>query len=200
MIFSAEQLREMADAARSGRKAYEAHLWGNVPKERRLHAIILTTKMLEPGALEPDVFGDALIDAWSLTENPNCVGTTYLVDVFRRAGFLGGAAGDQSGPPVEPPTEPITIYRGIRAGGVVRRMAWTTAPPVARFFALRKSLIYGTTGEIWRATIKPDGVLAILHGRNEAEVVVDPRRLRGVALVESGLIHPGSSLATGSED
>ena len=74
----------------------------------------------------------------------------------------------------------ITIYRGTRNGSKkTRGMSWTTDIEIARWFSNRFSS-NGKPGNVYQAEIDKENILAYFEGRNEQEVVVDPKGLRGV--------------------
>jgi hypothetical protein len=72
----------------------------------------------------------------------------------------------------------INIYRGCESGRV-RGLSWTTDIQVARGFAKGKRCI-NRHPTLVTADIPKEHVFAVFVDRKEAEVVVDPRRLRNV--------------------
>jgi hypothetical protein len=80
-----------------------------------------------------------------------------------------------------PPSESLTVFRGVceteRGWRGLRGLSWTLIYEVAARF-MDTSL--GGSARLYAAEILPVGVLAILRGRGEAEVLVDARRLRGL--------------------
>ena len=75
------------------------------------------------------------------------------------------------------PAAPVTLYRGAPGRSNGRGMSWTLDVDRARWFAQRWDLT-GRSGSVYKATVKPHAILAMmLGGRDEAEVVVNPRRL-----------------------
>lgn len=88
-------------------------------------------------------------------------------------GAVGFAAEDG---PAERPDKPVTLYRGC-ARDAVLRMAWTTRPAVAWWFA-HGHLVGRMSGQVWAATVAPEYVLACL--RACGEYVVDPAGLTDV--------------------
>ena len=57
-------------------------------------------------------------------------------------------------------------------------LSWTTDPEVAKWFANR----YQQHGQVYTATISKKHILAYFGGRNEAEVIVDPSKLKEIKL------------------
>jgi hypothetical protein len=116
--------------------------------------------------------------------------TDTFVRLFERVGFISdyGAAR---------PTEPMTILRGVTdtPAWLARGMSWTTDLDKARWFSHRldhlldpqlKRLGTITVPQptVWSAEIAPEGVLALFYEQNELEVVVNPRRLRHLRVIE----------------
>ncbi len=111
-----------------------------------------------------------LVEAWTIPEWPASHLTARVwVSIFREAGFVSDP------PDLRPPSEPLTVYRGATFGRR-RGMSWTLDLDRARWFASRSSLLTGRpVGMVFRSSIPPESVLAIMTGgRREAEVVVDP--------------------------
>lgn len=122
------------------------------------------------GLIDTDGLRSNLLSVWTMAEYPEKLGQRTWLDMFDSAGYVS------DGP--SRPDEDITIYRGAPEWGR-RRMSWTTEPSIATKFARKKTR---QPGEVWRATVPPHAVLAqIVEGRHEAEVVVNPKCLRGSA-------------------
>lgn len=113
---------------------------------------------------------DLLADVWCEARYPWRLGATDLVEVFRGVGFVADTPG------LEPPTSPLTVYRSAGSSGRWFRLSWTTDEEKAGQFVDRPAS--KKTGDVFRAEIPPEDVLADLRGRGNSEVVVDPRRLR----------------------
>ncbi len=112
-----------------------------------------------------------LSDVWCGAESPErTLPASWWVPIFRRAGFV-------SDPKMKRPTKRLTIYRGAtperRLG-----MAWTTMRERAEWFATRDRESFGLVeSTVYVATVTPSSVLALIDGRSEGEVVVDPKGL-----------------------
>lgn len=65
------------------------------------------------------------------------------------------------------------IYRGYVPPGDRFGLSWTVSPTVAAFFARR----FGKLGSVVTATCRKRDVIAVLCGRGESEIVVDPADL-----------------------
>lgn len=82
----------------------------------------------------------------------------------------------------------IEIYRGIwwegkgnPVDGAIKGLSWTTDKAIAEFFAYRfQGKNPARQGRVYRAYIPKSGVLAYFDGRNEKEVVVDPKQLQDI--------------------
>ena len=122
---------------------------------------------------------------WTMTEAPNQdpnLNKRELVRLFRK-----------SDPAVLMDTEEleqlhgladtVTIYRGVRSSrpGNVEALSWTLNKKTAEWFAHR----FGRDGTVYEAQIDRDQILAVFNSRNEAEVIVDPKCLRGVTAVQT---------------
>jgi len=117
-------------------------------------------------------------------------GTDTFVKLFERTGFVSDFED------VRRPEEPIELFRGVtgRQSHLARGMSWTLDLDKARWFAHRhdhlthpmhdgKHVIEPT---VWRSVAPPAAVLALFYEQNEREVVVNPRRLRQVRILECG--------------
>lgn len=76
----------------------------------------------------------------------------------------------------------VEIYRGVTKRGerIARGMSWTVDLDRARWFAGRCE----TKGYVYKAAILKSDILAYFDGRQEAEIVVNTRKLVGVELLE----------------
>lgn len=127
-------------------------------------------------------FGALVCDVWSGAEWPQqSIGQRDWLEIFATCGFISesGAAA---------PCEPLTLWRSDWPWSKGRGMSWTRNIEKARWFASRNALFSHVfydvklPGAIFEATVPPAAVLACLDGdgsRDESEVVVNPRRLRG---------------------
>lgn len=144
---------------------------------RNAGPVILRSLWLS-GTLEPIELNPLVARVWSLAEFPEgSIGLSAWVAMFREAGFVTDDAG------VERPRSPLRVFRGT-TWGRRRRMSWTSDADKARWFARRASL-FGFSGMLVSATAPPAGVLGILQGRNESEVIVDPATLTLVTRIEA---------------
>ena len=85
----------------------------------------------------------------------------------------------------------VTVYRGVRSSrpGSVKALSWTLSRDTAQWFANR----YGKAGTVYEATIEKKHIHALFLGRNEYEVIVDPKYLCGITQVQE-LAHDGMTM------
>lgn len=74
--------------------------------------------------------------------------------------------------------ETLEIYRGVTTYNQknIKALSWTLKEAKAKWFATR----YSEKGKVYKATIGKQNVLAYFTGRNEAEIVVDPKYLENI--------------------
>ena len=80
----------------------------------------------------------------------------------------------------EKPNRPLTVYRGGAPDG----LAWSRSLKTARWFTRRWERADGYREPLYRATAPPEAILALLDGRSESEVVVDPRMITAARQIE----------------
>jgi hypothetical protein len=114
-----------------------------------------------------DVFWPALADTW-----PMCDDTWWL-----RRDLLTLMSRQQTRPPIAGLSFPLTIYRGGTRSRV-RGLSWTTSRAVAEKFAHGHRGIRVPDPVIAEAVVEQAAVFLAIDGRNESEVLIDPRRLR----------------------
>lgn len=76
----------------------------------------------------------------------------------------------------------LTIYRGVTSINekiVAKSLSWTLDRTVAEWFATR----YDQQGSVYQSTISKSHVFALFQGREEAEVIVDPKHLENITLL-----------------
>ena len=124
---------------------------------------------------------ELLAAVWRACEYPSSHDTEMLVSLFQRVGFVSDG-------PFDPPIGEMTIFRGGHRDG----MSWTSDIRVAEMFRTR----FGKDEDLWRATVHGEDVLAMLSGRGEFEVVVNPDTL----LYVRGIDPPPARASAGSGD
>ena len=160
-----ESVREMIEGAA---KPYDIYLMINKP-------YALTFLKYAGPYLSKQDYSKILADAWMRSENPNNdpnVSQSKLISMFKNADprVLMSAEEQKE---LAGMADPITIYRGVtsRNADNIYAMSWTLEKKVAEWFATR----FGEKGTVYQAQIDKAHVLALFHGRGEAEIVADPR-------------------------
>ena len=83
-----------------------------------------------------------------------------------------------SGTQLQEMDDTVTIYRGVTSHNQtnIKALSWTLDRDKAEWFAHR----FGENGTVYEAQIDKENILALFNGRNEAEVIVDPRHLKNI--------------------
>lgn len=73
----------------------------------------------------------------------------------------------------------VTIYRGVTSYNAknIKAMSWTLDRDTAEWFAHR----FGEDGTVYKAQIAKEHIYAVYTGRNESEVIIDPKHLMGLS-------------------
>lgn len=159
--------------------------------ETPLHVFMMITKSYMLGFLKyakpflsSEDFTKMLADAWVRSESPNAdpnLSKSKLVSLFKAADpeILMDA---EERAQLQSLDDKVTIYRGVTSYNArnVKALSWTLDENVARWFASR----FGEQGRVYQAQIAKDDILAIFTGRNESEVIVDPKQLREIQLAQ----------------
>ena len=76
----------------------------------------------------------------------------------------------------------VTVYRGVRSARSdgLSAMSWTLSEDTAAWFARR----YGRQGKVYEAKIEKQHIHALFLGRNESEVILDPKHLTDITQVQ----------------
>lgn len=129
-------------------------------------------------------YAKLLADAWVRSENPNMdknFTKKELLDLFKKAvpTYLMTKDEYQTWKNLE---QTVTVYRGVTTyNGFDRKaMSWTLDEEKAKWFAER----FGENGKVYSAEIDKKDVYACFGCRGESEVVVDPKRLQNITMVE----------------
>jgi len=136
-------------------------------------------KFAKPYLSKQDM-SEMLASAWTLSENP-CrdpnVSKRELLAMFRTA--------DPSVLMTEEELEiyrnlsdTVTVYRGVtgKAADASHGLSWSLQYETAQWFAKR----FGDRGCVYEAQIEKEHIHAYFSGRNESEVIVHPKYLRGL--------------------
>lgn len=133
----------------------------------------------EPHLSQKD-FSEILADAWIRSENPNMDKNFVkknLEDMFKKADksiLMDGEEKEQ----FDSFEDTVTIYRGVTSYNAknIKALSWTTDYQTAEWFAHR----FGEDGTVYQAQIGKEHILAFFNGRNESEVIVDPKHLTNI--------------------
>ena len=79
----------------------------------------------------------------------------------------------------------LTVYRGITEKNKdnILALSWTMKRETAERFANR----FKSKGKVYQAKIRKEDILAVFLGRNESEVIVDPKNLNEISLCEPAM-------------
>jgi len=134
-------------------------------------------------ALSAEDLAQMLADAWVRAENPNMdinVTKAELVDMFRQSdkAYLM-TEGERKR--LSELGETVTVYRGVTPYNArnVKALSWTLDKNKAEWFAHR----FGEQGTVYQAHIHKGNILALFMGRNESEVVLNPKKLEQLKVV-----------------
>ena len=140
-------------------------------------------KYAEPYLSEQD-FGQLLSSAWISNESPNSdpnISKHRFVRMFKSVApeYLMDAEELQQ---LQELDETVTIYRGVTPYNQknIKALSWTLDRDKAEWFAHR----FGEDGTVYEAQIDKEHILALFTGRNEAEIIVDPRQLKEITISE----------------
>ncbi len=129
-------------------------------------------------------FSEMLSNAWILSEMPNRdrnVSKGQLVAMFKRADPVVLMEPEELAC-FQGLDSTVTVYRGVTSYNEKNRksLSWTVNPETAQWFAHR----FGEQGKVYQAQITKEHILAYFNGRNESEVIVDPKYLQNITLNE----------------
>lgn len=116
-----------------------------------------------------------ILHVWEMAELPSRLGHGIWLEMFSACGFVEDEPGMLAALP-----NPLTVYRGC-ARSRQRGFSWTLNRKQAQWFAQRSEL-FGFPSAVFEITLPHDRILGLnvgVEGRGEAEVIVNPRRLRG---------------------
>ena len=135
--------------------------------------------LAEPHLSKKD-FSEILADAWIRSENPNMDKNFVkksLVDMFKKADQSILMDGEEK-EMFDSFDDTVTIYRGVTSYNAknIKALSWTTEYQTAEWFAHR----FGEEGTVYEAQISKEHILAFFNGRNESEVIVDPKYLTDI--------------------
>ena len=166
---------EQIDAAKS---AFEIYMMTNKPYG-------MTFLKYASHHLSKKDFSQILADAWIRSENPNDdpnLPQSKLLSMFQSAEPKHLMSQDELNT-LDELDATVTIYRGVTSfnGKNVKALSWTLDRSVAEWFASR----FDEDGTVYQALIDKSHIYAYFDGRNESEVIVDPKYLMDITDTES---------------
>ncbi len=134
--------------------------------------------------LSREDFSNILADAWIRSENPNSdpnLSKSKLLAMFRAAD-RAILMDDKERAGLADLEDTVTVYRGVTSHNAknIKAMSWTLNYDTASWFAHR----FGEDGTVYEATIDKSNILALFNGRNESEIIVDPKYLTDITEAE----------------
>ena len=157
--------------------AYEIYMMTNKPYG------LTFLKYTSPYLSKAD-FSKILADAWIRSENPNCdtnVSKSKLISMFKQADPHELMLEDELRQ-YEELDDTVTVYRGVTSHNAknIKALSWTLDREKAEWFAHR----FNEDGTVYEAEIDKQHILALFNGRNESEVIVDPKFLMDIRISE----------------
>ena len=130
-------------------------------------------------------FSTILADAWIRSEQPNHdpnLPRSRLLAMFRAAD-PAILMDDEERKLLDTLEDTVTVYRGVHSAksNGVNAMSWTLDQETAAWFTGR----YRRQGCVYEAKIQKEHIHALFLGRNESEVIVDPKYLTDITQVQS---------------
>ena len=129
-------------------------------------------------------FASILSDAWIRTETPNNdpnLSKKDLLSMFKSTDprLLMDEDDYQRFMDLD---DVVTVYRGVTSMNAknIKALSWTLDRDTAEWFAYR----FGENGTVYEAQIQKKYIYALFTGRNESEVIVDPKHLIAIAQVQ----------------
>ena len=141
-------------------------------------------KFAAPNLSKAD-FSTILADAWIRSEQPNHdpnLSQSKLLAMFRAAD-PAILMDDKERERLDALGDIITVYRGVHSAksNGVKAMSWSLNQETAAWFAGR----YGRQGCVYEAKIEKAHICALFLGRNESEVILNPKYLTGITQVQT---------------
>ena len=163
-------MKAQIDEAKS---AYHIYMMTNKPYSMTF------LKFAKPHLSQKD-FSEILADAWIRSENPNLdknFKQKELLQMFKDAAPHILMDKDEQKQLVEL-DDTVTVYRGVTTYNAknIKALSWTLEQKIAEWFANR----FGEDGTVDEAQIPKQHIYALLNGRGESEVIVDPKYLTDI--------------------
>ena len=126
--------------------------------------------------LSDEKLAELLAWAWPDTESDDTLQSELIRDhILPLFSYLGFISDDDEVVQLE---QPIRVFRGGSPDGI----AWSESLETAQWFATR----FAPHQPVYEAVAWPENILARFRGRNEQEVVIDPRTLENIVLLIHG--------------
>ena len=163
-------MKAQIDEAKS---AYHIYMMTNKPYSMTF------LKFAKPHLSQKD-FSEILADAWIRSENPNLdknFKQKELLQMFKDAAPHILMDKDEQKQLAEL-DDTVTVYRGVTTYNAknIKALSWTLEQKIAEWFANR----FGEDGTVYEAQIPKQHIYALLNGRGESEVIVDPKYLTDI--------------------
>lgn len=163
-------MKAQIDEAKS---AYHIYMMTNKPYSMTF------LKFAKPHLSQKD-FSEILADAWIRSENPNLdknFKQKELLQMFKDAAPHILMDKDEQKQLVEL-DDTVTVYRGVTTYNAknIKALSWTLEQKTAEWFANR----FGEDGTVYEAQIPKQHIYALLNGRGESEIIVDPKYLTDI--------------------
>lgn len=163
-------MKAQIDEAKS---AYHIYMMTNKPYSMTF------LKFAKPHLSQKD-FSEILADAWMRSENPNLdknFKQKKLLQMFKDAAPHILMDKDEQKQLAEL-DDTVTVYRGVTTYNAknIKALSWTLEQKTAEWFAHR----FGEDGTVYESQIPKQHIYALLNGRGESEVIVDPKYLTDI--------------------
>lgn len=163
-------MKAQIDEAKS---AYHIYMMTNKPYSMTF------LKFAKPHLSQKD-FSEIFADAWIRSENPNLdknFKQKELLQMFKDAAPHILMDKDEQKQLVEL-DDTVTVYRGVTTYNAknIKALSWTLEQKTAEWFANR----FGEDGTVYEAQIPKQHIYALLNGRGESEIIVDPKYLTDI--------------------
>ena len=140
-------------------------------------------KFVYPNLSQGDM-SNILSSAWTRAEAPNRdvnVSKAKLLAMFKAAD-PASLMDEEELKRFQELEDTVTVYRGVTSLNAdnVKALSWTLDQETAEWFAHR----FGEDGTVYEAQISKEHIYAYFGGRNEAEVIVDPKHLMDITEVQ----------------
>ena len=127
-------------------------------------------------------FSEIFADAWTDMENPNMCKdlTKHQMVLYFKECDKSLIMTEEELKVIEDLPDIVEVYRGITDYNkkYVKALSWTLSKKTAEWFADR----FSSKGIIYKALIPKEHILAYFNGRNEKEIVLDPKYLQNIQI------------------